>query len=78
MFGLALIAGVVWFVIWAVRQSGGGHHHAAGPQQPGAMPQQPVAPNDGHQEAVAIAKRRLASGEISKEQYEEIMRTLGG
>lgn len=32
----------------------------------------------GHDEAVAIAKRRLASGEITKDQFDEIMRALNG
>jgi uncharacterized membrane protein len=32
----------------------------------------------GHHEAVAIAKKRLASGEITPEQYDEIIGKLGG
>jgi uncharacterized membrane protein len=31
-----------------------------------------------HDEAVAIAKRRYASGEITKDQYDEMMRSLAG
>ena len=65
LFGALCIAGIVLLVIWFVRSSGG---HA------GATP--PTGPA-GHDEAIAIAKRRLASGEITKEQYEEIMRALG-
>jgi uncharacterized membrane protein len=71
LFGVLFIAGIVLLVIWAVRASGG-HGHAA----PGAAPPAPGAA--AHDEAVAIAKRRLASGEITPEQYGEIMRTLGG
>lgn len=68
LFGLLVIAGIVLLVIWAVRASSG-HHGQPGPTPPPA--------NVGHDEAVSIAKRRLASGEITAEQYEEIMRSLG-
>jgi uncharacterized membrane protein len=69
-FFTVVIAGIVLLVIWAVRASSGGHAAAGGAaQHPGVA---------GHHEAVAIAKKRLASGEITKEQYDEIMRTLGG
>jgi len=47
-----------------------GHGHPAAPGGPVAMP--------GHDEAIAIAKRRLAGGEITKDQYDEIMRALNG
>jgi len=73
LFGLAVLAGIVLLVIWAVRALGGGHPQA-GVRQPGAPPMR----TDGHDEAVAVAKRRLASGEITPEQYAEIMKTLGG
>jgi len=74
VFWLLLITGVVLFVIWAIRRGSHGHTSVplAGPSQPGIP-----APGAGHNEAVAIAKRRLASGEITSEQYAEIMRTLG-
>jgi len=68
LFGLLCIIGVVLLVVWAVRTSSG--HQGTTCTTP------PQAP--GHEEAVAIAKRRLASGEITPEQYGEIMRTLGG
>ncbi|MDZ4178243.1 MAG: SHOCT domain-containing protein [Coriobacteriia bacterium] len=69
-FGALVIAGIVLLVIWAVRAST--HHPSA---SGGASPPPGAA---GHDEAVAIAKRRLASGEINKDQYDEIMRALGG
>ena len=69
LFGALVIAGIVLLVIWAVRASGGHGAASTPPQSPGAA---------GHDEAVAIAKRRLASGEITKDQYDEIMRALGG
>lgn len=69
LFAALIIAGVVMLVLWAVRASSGhGHHAATG--GPAAAP--------GHDEAVAIAKRRLASGEITKDQFDELMRSLVG
>lgn len=67
-FGALVIAGVVLLIIWAVRASS--HHPGAGSgtPPPGAV---------GHDQAVVIAKRRLATGEITNAQYEEIMRALG-
>jgi putative membrane protein len=69
LFGALVVAGVVVLVVWAVRASSG-HAHGSGqaPVPPAAAP--------GHDEAVAIAKRRFAAGEIDKDQYEEIMRAL--
>jgi putative membrane protein len=62
-FGLMVLAGIVLLVIWAVRaMSGAGQH-----------PQMPPRVDD----ACAIARTRLAKGEITKEQYEEICRVLG-
>ena len=69
LFALLFVAGIVLLVVWAVRHSSAGS--AAGGQSPGSGAV-------GHDEAVAVAKRRLASGEITAEQYAEIMRTLGG
>ena len=68
LFGALILAGTVLLIVWAVRQSTG-HSTYAGPQGP------PRAAD--HDEAVAIAKRRLASGEITAEQYQELMRILG-
>lgn len=70
--GLAVFVGVVLLLMWAVKSSGGhggmGHGMGPGMGRGGAA----------HDEAVAIAKRRLAAGEITKEQYDELMRTLSG
>lgn len=68
LFSVLIIAGVVLLVIWAVRQSTG-HTSSEGPQR--------SSPHTGSDEAIAIARKRLASGEITPEQYEELMRTLG-
>lgn len=67
-FGALVIAGIVLVVVWAMRSSGHGFAGGAA-SHPGAV---------GHHEAIAIAKRRLASGEITKDQYDEIMRSLAG
>ena len=68
LFGALIVAGIVLLIVWAVRQSSG-HTAASGP----ALPHRDAP----HDEAVAIAKRRLASGEITIEQYEELIRILG-
>ena len=65
LFGALLIAAVVLLVLWAVRASSD-HTHGA------SMHSHPT-----HDEAVTIARRRLATGEITKEQFDEIMRALG-
>ena len=62
LFGLVILAGIVLLVVWAVRSMGGsGHHH-------------PVSPHG--EDACAIAKLRYAKGEITKDQYDEICKTL--
>ena len=68
LFGAMVIAGIVLIIVWAVRSSG---HHA---NSTGPTPPHRAA---GHDEAISIAKRRLASGEITREQYEDIIRSLG-
>lgn len=66
-FGLLVLAGLVLLVVWAVRASGGsgssggtGSSHAS----------------TGTDEAIATVRRRFASGEITKEQYDEMIRLL--
>jgi uncharacterized membrane protein len=68
VFAALAIAGFVLLLIWVVRASSG---HSAGGSAVhlGTM---------GHHEAIAIAKKRLAAGEITAEQYDEIMSRLGG
>ena len=69
LLGILILVAIVLLVVWAVRAASG--HQVSGGATP---PSQPL----GHDEAIAIAKRRLASGEITAEQYTEIMHTLGG
>jgi uncharacterized membrane protein len=63
LFGLLILVVIVLLVVWAVRSiSGSAHHHA------------PLPTAD---DACTIAKARYAKGKITKEQYEEICKTLG-
>ncbi len=68
-FGFLLFVGVILLVVWAARASSGGGRSVEGPTPPATK---------GDDEAVAIARRRLASGEITPEQFDEIIRALGG
>lgn len=68
-FGALVVLGIVLLVVWAARASRG--HATAG----GHVAPAPAARPD---EAVTIARTRLASGEITSEQYAEIMKALGG
>ena len=62
LFWLLVVAGVVALVIWIVRTSS--------QRGTGTSPQGP--------DALEIARRRYASGEISKEQYDQLKKDLGG
>jgi len=68
LFGALVLVGIVLLIIWAVKASSGHGAAGGGPHPPRAV---------GHDEAVAVAKRRLASGEITTQEYEEIIRVLG-
>jgi uncharacterized membrane protein len=68
LFGALVIAGVVLLIWWVARASTG--------RSAGGSPTPPQAPE--HDEAVAVARRRLANGEITKEQYDQIVSALGG
>lgn len=69
VFGALVVAGIVLLILWAVKASSS--HGSSGGSVPPAGPV-------GHDEAVAVARRRLASGEITAEEYEQILRALGG
>jgi uncharacterized membrane protein len=85
LFGVLLkvliVVAIVVIVLMVLRRS---RMHGHGPMMHGdpngEMPAgtpgiAPPAP--GHDEAVAIVRRRLASGEITKEQFDELMKSLG-
>lgn len=74
-FGVLVIAAIVLLVVWAVKASQGHGTSAGAPPVTGPAAGPGAA---GHDEAVAIAKRRLASGEITPDEYAEIIRVLGG
>jgi putative membrane protein len=66
LFGVAIIVGLVMLVVWASRRNE--MHHG---EQP------PITPAQArHDQAVAIARERLARGEINTEQYAEIIAAL--
>lgn len=68
IFGLLFLAGIVLLIVWLARAAGG--------QAPYQSP--PGSYRSGTQEACDIARLRYARGEITKEQFEEICRTVGG
>ncbi len=68
LFGLVVLVGIVLIVVWAIRTASGHGQTGAGPASPGAA---------AHDEAMAVARRRFASGEITKEQFDQIMSGLG-
>lgn len=62
-FGLLVTVGVILLVVWLARSAGG-------PQ-----PYRHVTTED-RDDAFEVARRRYAAGEITKEQYDEIVATL--
>lgn len=68
---LFIVAIIVAIVMMSRRMHGHGYMGMQGPG-PSATP-----PAAGHDEAVAIARKRFAAGEITKEQFDEMMKTLG-
>lgn len=64
--GLLLIAGLVLFAVWAVREM-------AGPRMAAAA--QPAAPAPT---ALEVLQRRFAAGEMSAEEYTRARDTLSG
>lgn len=80
---ILFVVAVVVLIVMLVRRAGMMHGHGPmmhdmrGPGPMGAgMPGAPGAP--AADEAVAIARKRFASGEITKEQFDELMGKLGG
>lgn len=70
----AVIAGIVLLVMWAVRAGRHPHGAQAGSVPPVALPGQ----IPGADEATTIARRRLATGEITPDEYERIVTALNG
>jgi putative membrane protein len=71
VFMVLVVVGGIMLVVWLVRAVAppyGGY-----PQSPYQQSYSP--PRD---DALETARRRFASGEITKDEFEEIKRTLGG
>jgi uncharacterized membrane protein len=75
LFWVLLVVGIVMLVMMLMRRGrmhgmmmNGGMHH-------GPMGDAPSAPT-AHDEAVAIARKRLAAGEITAAQFDELMGKL--
>jgi putative membrane protein len=64
-FGLLVIVGIILLVVWAARSSG--RRASPGGGQP-----------TGADSALESARHRYARGEIDKEEFDEIRRTLTG
>jgi putative membrane protein len=65
-FSLLILVGVVLIVVWIVRSFGHGE----------STPQGPASSEPGDT-AVAIARERFARGEITREELDSILQTLG-
>ena len=76
LFWLLFLAGIVILIIWIVEQSRRNHHMV--PPASGPVVGPPMAGPPTHDEAMAIARKRLATGEITREQFDEIRQALGG
>lgn len=70
------VAGVVALLVWIARRS---YRHDHGGMMPGMHPGTggTISGAPTHDEAVAIARKRFAAGEITKDQFDEIMTALG-
>lgn len=90
LFFAMIVAGLVVMAVWAIRAAtghgghratmagghGGGHRDEA---RSGDSVLDLTGPRSGRaDEAMDIARRRYASGEITREQYEEILSRLRG
>jgi putative membrane protein len=67
LFWVAIVV-IVVLMITRMAKHGGMMHGT------GAAGMTPVTPT--HDEAVAIARKRYAAGEVTKEQFDELMKTL--
>ncbi len=60
IFVLAIIAGVIILIIWAVRRTGSAQQYQQGSEN----------------KAIVLLKERYAKGEITKEEYENIKKDI--
>lgn len=64
VFTIAVVIGLVLLVVWAVRRMSGNSPQPGSPMQAG-------------QSAKEIAQARYAKGEISRDEYQQILTDLG-
>ena len=72
LFVLLLVVAVVSVIVLLTRKGGGATSQQAPPTVTAALPANPL------DEALSVAGKRYAKGEITKEQFEEIRDTLAG
>ena len=63
---IAVIGGLVWLVIWAVRQFSANDHSSSLFGQQNILPPARETPRE-------IVEKRYARGEITREQYQEML-----
>jgi len=63
VLNILIIGGIVWLVVWAVRRLAGGSAH--------------WSQSSGGQSPREILQVRYARGEITREQYQEMLKDLG-
>lgn len=66
VFWVLILGGLIWLVVWAVRRSGSG---SAGSHLTSTQPPVLQSPKD-------IAQMRYARGEITREQYQQLLEDL--
>lgn len=64
LVGLAILVGIIWLIVWLVRRSTG--------SQPGYYSANPSS----HSTAKEILQQRYARGELTREQYQEMLSDL--
>jgi putative membrane protein len=67
IFWLAVIGGLVWLIVWAVRRSGTSQSNSYSQSGQSVLP---------GQSAKEIAQMRYARGEITREQYQQLLEDL--
>jgi putative membrane protein len=65
LVGFALLVGLIWFIVWAVRRISGKPMHG--------MHMHPMM---GGQVAKDVAQMRYAKGEINREEYQQLIEDL--
>lgn len=64
LFSLALLVGLILLIVWGIRRLAGGNHS------------QPMPPAQSQPSAKEVLQARYARGELTREQYKEILADL--